>query len=85
MLQGKNVLLGVSGSIAAYKSAILCRELIKRGAKVKVLMTPDSVNFITPLTLSTLSKNPVYLEYSNPKTGEWSNHVELAKWEQQIL
>lgn len=80
MLSGKNVLLGVSGSIAAYKSALLCRALIKQGAKVKVLMTPSSTEFITPLTLSTLSKNPVHLEYSNPKTGEWNNHVELAKW-----
>ena len=80
MLQGKNVLLGISGSIAAYKSALLCRALVKKGAKVKVLMTPSSTDFITPLTLSTLSKNPVYMEYSDSKTGEWSNHVELAKW-----
>ncbi len=80
MLKGKNVLLGVSGSIAAYKSAVLCRELIKKGAHVKVVMTPDAVGFITPLTLSTLSKNPVYSEYSDTKTGEWNNHVELAKW-----
>lgn len=80
MLKGKNVLLGISGSIAAYKSAILCRVLIKEGANVKVLMTPDSVKFITPLTLSTLSKNPVYSAYSDDKTGEWNNHVELAKW-----
>ena len=80
MLKGKNVLLGISGSIAAYKSALLCRELIKKGANVKVLMTPDAVGFITPLTLSTLSKNPVYSEYSDKKTGEWNNHVELAKW-----
>lgn len=80
MLQGKNVLLGVSGSIAAYKSALICRELIKLGANVKVLMTPDSTKFITPLTLSTLSKNPVFLQYSDEETGEWSNHVKLAKW-----
>ncbi|MBL4709677.1 MAG: bifunctional phosphopantothenoylcysteine decarboxylase/phosphopantothenate--cysteine ligase CoaBC [Flavobacteriales bacterium] len=80
MLKGKNVLLGVSGSIAAYKAATICRELIKQGANVKVLMTPDSVNFITPLTLSTLSKNPVNLEYADAKTGSWNNHVELAKW-----
>ena len=80
MLKGKNVLLGISGSIAAYKSAVLCRELIKKGAHVKVVMTPDAVGFITPLTLSTLSKNPVYSEYSDAKTGEWNNHVELAKW-----
>jgi phosphopantothenoylcysteine decarboxylase/phosphopantothenate--cysteine ligase len=80
MLKGKNVLLGVSGSIAAYKSAVICRELIKKGANVKVVMTPDSSDFITPLTLSTLSKNPVYSEYSDKKTGKWNNHVELAKW-----
>jgi phosphopantothenoylcysteine decarboxylase/phosphopantothenate--cysteine ligase len=80
MLQGKNVLLGVCGSIAAYKAALLCRSLVKKGANVKVLMTPSSVEFITPLTLSTLSKNPVYWQYANPKTGEWNNHVELAKW-----
>jgi phosphopantothenoylcysteine decarboxylase/phosphopantothenate--cysteine ligase len=80
MLKGKNVLLGISGSIAAYKSALLCRELIKKGAKVKVVMTPDSAGFVTPLTLSTLSKNPVYSEYADAKTGEWNNHVELAKW-----
>jgi phosphopantothenoylcysteine decarboxylase/phosphopantothenate--cysteine ligase len=80
MLKGKNVLLGISASIAAYKSAIICRLLIKEGAKVKVLMTPDSVNFISPLTLSTLSKNPVYSQYFDPNSGEWSNHVELAKW-----
>ncbi len=80
MLKGKNVLLGISASIAAYKSASICRLLVKEGANVKVLMTPDSVNFITPLTLATLSKNPVYNQYFDPKSGEWSNHVELAKW-----
>lgn len=80
MLKGKNVLLGVSAGIAAYKAAHLCRALIKKGANVKVLMTPDSVHFITPLTLSTLSKNPVGIEYFDAKTGEWENHVELAKW-----
>lgn len=85
MLQGKNVLLAVSGSIAAYKSANLCRLLIKNGANVKVLMTPDSANFITPLTLSTLSKNPVFLHYSNPEDGTWNNHVELAKWADLFL
>lgn len=80
MLKGKNVLLGISGSIAAYKAALICRELVQKGVNVKVIMTPDAANFITPLTLSTLSKNPVYLEYSNEKTGEWNNHVKLAKW-----
>src|SRR5690554_1528083 len=80
MLKGKNVLLAISAGIAAYKTAQLCRELIRKGANVKVLMTPDSVHFITPLTLSTLSKNSVFIEYFNEKTGEWSNHVKLAKW-----
>ena len=80
MLKGKKVLLGVTGSIAAYKSAILCRELVRQGAQIKVIMSPDASNFIAPLTLSTLSKNPVYSEYSDSKTGTWNNHVELAKW-----
>ncbi|MEQ8909585.1 MAG: bifunctional phosphopantothenoylcysteine decarboxylase/phosphopantothenate--cysteine ligase CoaBC [Vicingaceae bacterium] len=80
MLRGKNVLLAISAGIAAYKSAYLCRALIKKGAKVKVLMTPQSTHFIAPLTLSTLSKNPVTVEYFNSENGEWNNHVELAKW-----
>lgn len=80
MLKGKNVLLAISAGIAAYKSAFLCRLLIKKGANVKVLMTPHSANFITPLTFSTLSKNPVYVDYFDEKDGSWNNHVELAKW-----
>ncbi|MEQ9352275.1 MAG: bifunctional phosphopantothenoylcysteine decarboxylase/phosphopantothenate--cysteine ligase CoaBC [Vicingaceae bacterium] len=85
MLQGKNVLLGISAGIAAYKSVVLCRELVKKGANVKVLMTPNSANFVTPLTLSTLSKNPVNLEYFDSKTGSWNSHVELAKWADFML
>ncbi|HEK19130.1 MULTISPECIES: bifunctional phosphopantothenoylcysteine decarboxylase/phosphopantothenate--cysteine ligase CoaBC [unclassified Mucilaginibacter] len=80
MLEGKKILLGVCGSIAAYKSATLVRLLVKAGANVQVVMTPDSTNFITPLTLSTLSKNPVYHEYFKAETGEWNNHVELGLW-----
>ena len=80
MLNGRNVILGITGSIAAYKSAFLCRLLVKSGAKVKVVMTPDAKSFVGPLTFSTLSKNPVFLEYFNESTGEWANHVELAKW-----
>src|ERR1700709_427083 len=80
MLEGKNIVLGICGSIAAYKSASLVRLLIKAGANVQVVMTPDAVNFITPLTLSTLSKNPVLVEYFKAKTGEWNNHVELGLW-----
>lgn len=78
MLEGKNVVLGVCGSIAAYKSALLVRLLIKAGANVQVVMTADATNFITPLTLSTLSKNPVLTDYFIPETGEWNNHVELG-------
>jgi len=85
MLKGKNILLGVCGSIAAYKAAHLIRLLKKKGADVKVLMTPSSIDFITPLTLSTLSKNPVYWQYAKAETGEWNNHVELAKWANYFL
>ena len=84
-MQNKKIILGVSGSIAAYKSAHLTRLLIKEGAHVKVILTKSASDFITPLTLSTLSKNPVYCEYWNTKTGEWNNHVELAGWADLIL
>jgi phosphopantothenoylcysteine decarboxylase/phosphopantothenate--cysteine ligase len=80
MLEGKNVVLGVCGSIAAYKSALLVRLLVKAGANVQVVMTADATNFITPLTLATLSKNPAFTEYFTPETGEWNNHVELGLW-----
>ena len=80
MLRGKNILVGVTGSIAAYKSAILIRNLVKEGANVKVVMTPSATDFISPLTLSTLSKNPVNLEFFNSKSGEWASHVELGLW-----
>lgn len=80
MLKDKNILIGVSASIAAYKIAELTRLFIKIGANVKVVMSKEACNFITPLTLSTLSKNPVMVEYFNPETGEWNNHVELALW-----
>ena len=85
MLKNKKILLCISASIAAYKSAILTRILIKEGAEVKVIMTPSAIEFITPLTLSTLSKNPVYSEYWDKKTGQWHNHVELAQWADLIL
>jgi phosphopantothenoylcysteine decarboxylase / phosphopantothenate---cysteine ligase len=79
MLSGKRILLGVSGSIAAYKSAILVRLLIKSGAEVKVVMTASAHDFITPLTLSTLSKNPVLTHFTKEE-GQWNNHVELGLW-----
>jgi len=85
MLQNKKIVLGVCGSIAAYKSASLARLLVKAGAEVQVVMTPDATGFITPLTLSTLSKRPVLVEYSNTETGEWNNHVELGLWADFML
>jgi phosphopantothenoylcysteine decarboxylase/phosphopantothenate--cysteine ligase len=80
LLNNKNILIGVCGSIAAYKSALLIRLLVKSGANVKVILTVSGANFITPLTLATLSKNPVYTQYFEPETGVWSNHVELGLW-----
>ncbi|MCZ4224491.1 bifunctional phosphopantothenoylcysteine decarboxylase/phosphopantothenate--cysteine ligase CoaBC [Pedobacter rhodius] len=85
MLNNKNIILGVCGSIAAYKSAFLVRLLVKAGANVKVILTPDGANFITPLTLATLSKNPVYTQYFEEETGVWSNHVELGLWADLII
>ena len=81
ILSGKNILLGISAGIAAYKSAILVRLLIKSGAEVKVIMTPSASDFIGKITLSTLSKNPVISDFiSDSSTGEWNNHVDLGMW-----
>lgn len=87
VLSGKKILLGVSGGIAAYKSAILVRLLIKAGAQVQVIMTPASKDFVTPLTLSTLSKNPVYSSFFNDEdqNAEWNNHVDFALWADLML
>jgi len=86
MLKGKKVVVAVTGSIAAYKSALIVRFLIKSGAEVKVVMTNSSHDFITPLTLSTLSKNPVYSEFTSSKeAGTWNNHVELGLWADIML
>jgi len=85
MLKNRNIILGVCGSIAAYKSAFLVRLLVKAGANVKVILTPDGANFITALTLATLSKNPVYTQYFEEETGVWSNHVELGLWADLII
>lgn len=83
MLKGKKILLGISGSIAAYKSAVLVRLLKKAGADVKVVMTPSALQFVAPLTLSTLSKNQVHSELS--VNDSWSNHVELGRWADVML
>jgi len=82
ILSGKNILLGVSAGIAAYKTATLVRQFIKAGANVQVVMTPASKDFVTPLTLSTLSKNPVYSTFKDEEdeNATWNNHVELGLW-----
>jgi phosphopantothenoylcysteine decarboxylase/phosphopantothenate--cysteine ligase len=79
-MQGKRILLGISGGIAAYKIAYLIRILKKQGAEVRAIMTPASSDFISPLVVSTLTENPVHIEFWNKKTGEWANHVDLALW-----
>ena len=80
MLTGKKILIAVSGSIAAYKTAFFVRLLVKAGAEVRVIMTEAAKEFISPLTLATLSKHPVQSEYFDPSSGEWTNHVELGMW-----
>jgi phosphopantothenoylcysteine decarboxylase/phosphopantothenate--cysteine ligase len=85
MLENKKILLGVSGSIAAYKIATLTRLLVKSGAEVKIVMTPAATEFITPLTLATLSKNPVLSQFVKDQTGTWNNHVELGLWADIML
>lgn len=84
-LKGKRILLGVTGSIAAYKSAILTRFLVKEGAEVQIIMSASAFDFITPLTLSTLSKKPVLSRFKKDDTGEWNNHVELGLWADLFL
>jgi phosphopantothenoylcysteine decarboxylase / phosphopantothenate---cysteine ligase len=85
MLKGKNIILGVTGSIAAYKAAFFVRLLVKEGATVKVIMTAASKDFITPLTLSTVSKNPVVSEFVKGPSGEWNNHVDLGLWADAMI
>jgi len=87
ILSGKNILLGITAGIAAYKTAFLVRLFIKAGAQVKVVMTPASKDFITPLTLSTLSKNPVISSFTNEddENATWNNHVELGLWADLFL
>jgi phosphopantothenoylcysteine decarboxylase/phosphopantothenate--cysteine ligase len=80
VLKGKNIIIGVTGSIAAYKAAILIRLLIKEGVNIKVVMTPLAKEFITPLTLATLSKNPILVDFFNPEDGRWNSHVDLGTW-----
>ena len=85
MLNGKHIILGITGSIAAYKAAMLCRLLVKEGAEVRVIMTPLAKQFITPLTMATLSKHPILVEFFNPENGEWNSHVSLGEWADLLL
>lgn len=85
MLKGKKIVLGVTGSIAAYKAALLVRLLVKEGAEVQVVMTPAAKEFITPLTLSTLSGRPVLSEFFNNDSGSWHSHVELGLWADAMI
>jgi phosphopantothenoylcysteine decarboxylase/phosphopantothenate--cysteine ligase len=85
MLKGKKIILGVTGSIAAYKAAMLVRLLVKEGAEVKVIMTSLAREFITPLTMATLSRNPVMIDFFNPESGEWNNHVSLGMWADALV
>ena len=80
MLKGKHIILGITGSIAAYKSAVLCRLLVGAGAEVRVVMTSLAKEFITPLTMATLSQHPILVDFFNPENGEWNSHVKLGEW-----
>ncbi len=79
-MKGKKILIGVTGSIAAYKAAILVREFAKAEAEVRVLMTDYAKEFITPLTLATLSKNPVLIDFFDAESGNWNSHIDLGMW-----
>ena len=85
MIRGKRIVLGITGSIAAYKTPHLVRLLVKVGARVRVVLTRDAAGFVTPLTLSTVSGEPVLQEFSVPETGQWNNHVELGLWADLLL
>src|SRR4030066_1260811 len=80
MLKGRKILVCVTGGIAAYKTATIIRLLVKEGAEVKVIMTPLAKEFITPLTLATLSKNPILVDFFDPESGQWNSHVDLGLW-----
>jgi phosphopantothenoylcysteine decarboxylase/phosphopantothenate--cysteine ligase len=85
MIRGKKILIGVTGGIAAYKIAWVIRLLVKNEASVRVIMTAHAKEFITPLTLATLSKNPVLTEFFNPEDGNWNSHIDLGIWADLFL
>ena len=85
MLKGKKILLGITGSIAAYKIPLLIRLLKKEGAEVQVVMTPSAKDFVTPLTLSTLSQNPILCQPFDKENGKWNSHVDLGNWADAMI
>ncbi|MCF0159893.1 MAG: phosphopantothenoylcysteine decarboxylase, partial [Bacteroidaceae bacterium] len=84
-LKGKHIVLGITGSIAAYKACHIIRGLVKRGAEVQTILTPAGREFITPVTLSTLSNNPVITEFFSSRDGSWHSHVDLGLWADAML
>lgn len=84
-LKGKKIVLGITGSIAAYKSCLIIRGLIKRGAEVQVVITPAGKEFITPITLSALTHKPVVSEFFSQRDGTWNSHVDLGLWGDAML
>lgn len=85
MLKGKNILLGITGGIAAYKCAGLARLLVKQGCDVKVVMTPLARQFVTPLSMATVTRHPILVDFFNPENGEWNSHVSLGLWADAYL
>ena len=85
MLAGKHIVLGITGSIAAYKSCLIIRQLIKKGAEVQVVITPSGKEFITPITLSALTSKPVISEFFTQKDGTWNSHVNIGLWADAML
>ena len=84
-LSGKHIVLGITGSIAAYKSCLIIRALVKRGAEVQVVITPAGKEFITPITLSALSRHPVISDFFSQRDGTWHSHVDLGLWADAML
>ena len=80
MLKGRKILVGITGGIAAYKIATVVRLLVRQGASVRVVMTSSARDFITPLTMATLSKNPVLTDFFDPVNGDWNSHIDLGTW-----
>ncbi|MEG1547054.1 MAG: flavoprotein, partial [Bacteroides sp.] len=85
MLEGKRIIVGITGSIAAYKAAYLIRGLIKKGAEVQVVITPAGKEFITPITLSALTSKPVICDFFSGRDGTWNSHVDLGLWADVML